>query len=263
MIEKESYEENNDNKINCHIIDLLLNKDYEVTKKIATIANGNYYCSSLLDDYFYNKGMASIQIDSTNQSVCFTSQKFLVPIYNQASRKNEEYHEEIHIHINDLNEYDNFKEYLYRSEYSDIIAEVDKVPHYDSIYKDKLQDYELVIAPMTDEVSATKNLVNILAQRSDETIFRALTIHFCNLIDKTSDIDIDLVRRLNNIYQEDVVDNEGLFFSDEVANKLENFYVSEKDYSRNMVKIPSENIKLQNKNYSIDINEAEKTNKEL
>lgn len=247
----------NSNKINCQIVSILLNDNNEFANKYTSFINGKFDYNSILEDYFKNKNMRYIKIDKGNQSICFTGQKDRVSFYNQSAKKNEFYFEEIHIHCNDLTNFDNFVNYLENSAYSHSIDVVDSIPHFSSI-RDNLKSSELIIEPMTNEVSTTKSLVTLLSQRSDETIFRALAIHFCKLADSSKDINSELIHSLNDIYNKNVVDNEDLFFSSSIADKLVNINNKETDYRRNISKIPTKNINLGNDDYTITIDDENK-----
>lgn len=246
-----------DKRINCQLINILLNENNEFANKYCTVFSGNYEYDSLIEDYFVNKNMRSIKIDRNNQSVCFTNQKEMISFYNQSTRQNDQYYEEIHLHCNDLSNFDRFLEYLYKSEYYDIIDEVDAIPHYEIISKGKFKDYELIMEPMTNEVMTTRNLLNILSQKSDETIFRALAIHFCDLVNHSSEIDINLIHKLNDIYQHEVKNNETLFFSNNISDRLINIYDDINVYQQKISQIPSQNLKMKNVNYTIDYKEKE------
>jgi hypothetical protein len=244
-------------KINCQLMNILLNENNEFSGKYCCVSSGNYEYDSLMKDYFINKNMRLIKVDNNNQSLCFTNQKELISFYNQDTKKNEQYYEEIHIHCNELYSFDEFINFLYKSEYSDVIDETDSIPHYDLISKGNFKEYELIMEPMTNEVVATKSLLNLLSQRSDETIFRALAIHFGKLVDRPSEIDINLVHILNEIYQKEIKDNSNLFFSNDISNKLLNIVEQENNYQRKLSQLPSENIKIENKKYSINFDSKE------
>lgn len=238
------------NKVDCQIVNILLNDNNEFTNKYTSFVNGSFDEDSILNDYYIEKGMNSIKIDFTNQSICFSNPNEKISIYNSSSRKNEYYYEEVHIHCNDLYHFDNFVNYLNSSEFT--VHEVDSIPHYD-IIKNNLKNSELVMFPMTNEVSNTRSLVTLLNQRSDETVFRALVIYFCKLVNNVSEIDSDLIRKLNTIYQDNVVSNENLFFASSIANKLININNTDKKYNTRISNLPSQNIDLQNEDYSIEL----------
>jgi len=235
----------NSNKINCQIVNILLDDNNEFPNKYTSFMSSNFDYETILNNYFKNKNMRSIKVDKGNQSLCFTSQKEKSSFYNQSSKKNELYYEEVHLHCNDLTSFDNFINYLENSEYSHYIDIVESIPHYNSV-RDNLKNSE----PITNEVSATKSLVNLLSQRSDETIFRALAIHFGKLVDNSKDINSDLIHKLNEIYKKNVIDNKDLFFSETISDKLVNINNKE-EYKRNVNKIPSKNINLGNDEYTI------------
>ena len=220
-------------KTNLQIIDILLNQNNEFSNKYCSIMFGDYDVDDLLESNFINKNMSAIKIDNSNQSICFTGQKEPVFFYNQESKKREIYYEEIHIHCNDLERFDDLVNSLYCSDYRNIIDEVSKVPHYEVLEKNNFKNYELVMEPMTNELTSTRSLLNILSQKSDDTIFRALAIHIGKLAKNTLDVDIDLIHKLNQIYKTKVVNKENSFFSKEVFNNLLNINIDEKDnYSK-------------------------------
>lgn len=236
-------------KINCQIVNILLNDNNEFTKKYTAFSNGSFEYENILEDYFVNKGMRSIKIDDDNQSVCFTNAKEKISFFNPVTKKDESYFEEVHIHCNDLYHFDNFVNYLYKSTFSHCISDVDSIPYHNEILKNGLKNCELVMEPMTNEVSTTKTLVDLLSQRSDETIFRALAIHFGKLVDNPKDIDSELVHKLNNIYQTNVIDNVDLFFSPEISDKLVNINTDEKSNIMEMSDTPSNRMPFET-NYS-------------
>ncbi|MDO5569787.1 MAG: hypothetical protein Q4G04_06805 [bacterium] len=240
-------------KINCQIIDILLNQSNEFTNKYCSVMFGNYDINDLLENNYINKNMSSIKIDNSNQSVCFTGQKEPVSFYNQDSKKSETYYEEIHIHCNNLENFDNLVNCLYRSNYRNLIDEVSKVPHYEAIEKSNFKNYELVLEPMTNELTSTRSLLNILSQRSNDTIFRALAIYTAKLVDKTSDVDIDLIHKLNHIYKTKIVNKENGFFSKEIFNNLLNINRDEKDYQSKTVLPDSEIVNELDGEYVISI----------
>ena len=229
-------------KVNCQIVNILLDDNNAFTKKYTAFSNGSYEYENILEDYFVNKGMRSIKIDDDNQSICFTNAKEKISFFNPITKKDEAYFEEVHIHCNDLYHFDNFVNYLYQSKFSNCISDVDSIPYHNEILKNGLKNCELVMEPMTNEVSTTKTLVNLLSQRSDETIFRALAIHFGKLVDNSKDIDSELIHRLNDIYQSNVVDNDNLFFSPEISDKLINIHTDEKSNRIEIGDAPSNRI---------------------
>ena len=238
-------------KINCQIIDILLNNNNEFTNKYTSVSSGSFEFDTLLEDYYLNKNMRNIKIDRNNQSLCFTNQKNSITLFNNDIKKNDEFFEEIHIHCNDLDCFDNLVEYLYDSSVKNEIDEVDVIPHYEVINNNNFKDYELVIQPMTNEVSDTKSLVNFLAKKNDETIFRAIAIHFCKLVNNSYEINSDLIHKLNDIFKDNVVDNENIFFSDELSNKFLNIMNEEKSYESKVINIPSQKIEI-NDEYIVD-----------
>jgi len=244
-----------ENKVNCQIVNILLNDNNEYINKYTFFINGSFDYDNILMDCYKNRGMRSIMIDKLNQSICFTNSKDKVSFYNQVTKKNESYFEEVHIHCNDLYHFDKFIEFLYSSEFSNSIDEVEAIPHYNSI--NNLKNSELIMEPMTNEVSATRSLVNLLSQRSDETIFRALAIHFGKLVDNVKDIDSNLIHKLNDIYQHNVVENDDIFFSSTISNKLINIYSEENDYSTRMVEPSSKKIDFVDNQYSIILDDEQ------
>jgi len=234
------------NKLNCQLINILLNKNNEFANKYTSIISGNFDYETLLNDYFKNKEMRSIKIDNNTQSLCFTNQNNMINIYNSETRQNESYYEEIHIHCNNLNIFNSFCEYLKKSEYKDRVNDTDGIPHIESVKIENLKNCELVMEPMTNEVANTKSLVNLLSKNNDETIFRAIAIHFAKLVNKTSEIDYDLVQKLNSIYDKYVDGNEYSIFSEKISNQFLNFYNDENSYESKISKIPSKNINFDN-----------------
>ena len=217
------------NKINCQLINILLDKDNKFVNKYTSIVNGTFEYERLLEDYFNTKEMRSIKIDNDTQSICFTNQNRMINIYNLDTKKNESYYEEIHIHCNNLAIFDDFVRYLKNSKYSNVVNDIGGIPHYESININNLKNCELIIEPMTNEVDTTKSLLNLLSKNNDETIFRAIATHFGKLVDKNSDINFDLVHKLNNIYKKNVEYNDFGFFSNDVSHQLLNIYND--DYS--------------------------------
>lgn len=241
-------------KVNCQIVNILLNDNNEFTKKYTSFSNGSFEYENIIEDYFENKGMRSIKIDNNNQSICFGNAKEKITFFNPNTKNDESYFEEVHIHCNDLYHYDSFVDYLYSSKLSGCIDEVDSIPHHNDILREGLKNCELVMEPMTNEVSTTKTLVNILSQRSDETIFRALAIHFCGLVDNIKDIDSDLIHNLDDIFHSNVVDNEDIFFSSEIADKLINIGSDEKANQFKMKDAPSNRMNIET-NYTFPNND--------
>ena len=251
---------NMNNKIDCQLINILLNKDNTFANKYTSIISGSFDYDNLLENYFKNKDMRSIKIDNDSQSICFTNQNSLINLYNSETKKKEEYYEEIHIHCNDLSMFDDFVKYLKSSDLKNIINDNSGIPHSESININNLKKCELVMEPMTNEVTTTKNLLNLLSKNSDETIFRAIAIYFGKLVDNNSDINFELIHKLNDIYKRDVHGTDYGFFSDEVSNKLLNIYSDEKFYETRVVKIPSKRFDVDNERqivYSVENNEYE------
>lgn len=239
-------------KINCQIISILLNDNNECANKYTGFINGNFNFDNIVDDYFKNKGMKAIKVDRKNQSVCFTNANDKITFFNQKNRKNESYYEEIHIHCNDLYHFDKFVDLLSKSELNHFISEVDVIPHFNFV-KNDLSKSELVMVPMTNEVSATKSLLTLLSQRSDETIFRTIAIHFGKLVNNINEVDSELIHKLNKIYQDYVVDDKNVFFSSKVSDKIIGINRDEKEYSTIITKAPSENIDIEDNQYDIFI----------
>ena len=104
---------------------------------------------------------------------------------------------------------------------------------------------------MTNEIATTKTLVNILSKRSDETIFRALAIHFGKLASNSSDINIDLIHKLNKLYQDEVVNKYNSIFSTPVADRIKNILTEEKSNRMLISDMPS------NKDYNISLKDNE------
>lgn len=244
-------------KLKCQLITILLDKDNEFSKKYTSVLTSDIDYDYLMEEYFENKNMRLIKVDHQNQSICFTSQKSPVSFFNQSTHKNEMLYEEVHIHCNDLYHFDRFVNYLIEDGYMSVIDETDKIPHHDVIKKGDINKYELIMAPMTNEVSATKNLLNILSQRSDETIFRALAIHFGKLLNHASEINIDLIHQLDEIYQSNIVNNKDSIFSSEIGRKLLNIYNTENNHEEKIQKSFTENILLQNSDYIISFEDSD------
>ncbi len=230
------------NRIECQLVNILLNKDNVFVNKYTSIMSSCFNYETLLDNYFKDKNMRTIKVDKDTQSICFTNQNDLINIYNSSTKKNEEYYEEIHIHCNDLGMFNNFINYLKDSEYRKSYSEDGNIPHAKSISIEELKNSELVMEPMTNEVETTKSLLNTLSKNSDETIFRAIAIHFAKLVDKTNEIDFELIDKLNNIYRQDVVSSDYSFFSNNISNKFLNLYNDEKSFETKVTDYPSKNF---------------------
>ena len=230
------------NKLNCQLINILLTKNNEFANKYTSIISGNFDYETLLNDYYKNKEMRSIRIDNNTQSICFTNQNNMMSIYNSETRQTESYYEEVHIHCNSLSMFNNFSNYLKNSEYKNVVNDTGGIPHSESIKIENLKKCELVMEPMTNEVATTKSLLNLLSKNSDETIFRAVAIHFGKLVNRPSEIDYDLIQKLNNIYDKNVDGNEYSIFSEEVSNQFLNLDNDEKSHETRIAKIPSKNF---------------------
>lgn len=233
------------NKINCQLINILLNKDNTFANKYTSITSGSFDYDNLLENYFENKDMRSIKIDNDTQSICFTNQNSMINVYNSENKKREEYYEEVHIHCNDLSMFDNFVIYLKSSDYKNVVNDKGGIPHSDAININNLKNCELVMEPMTNEVATTKSLLNLLSKNSDETIFRAIAIHFGKLVDRNSDINFELIHKLNDIYKKDVEGTDYGFFSDEISNKFLNIYNDENSYETKIARVPSQSFEVQ------------------
>lgn len=239
------------NKINCQLINILLNKDNTFANKYTSITSGSFDYDNLLENYFENKDMRSIKIDNDTQSICFTNQNSMINIYNSENKKREEYYEEVHIHCNDLSMFDNFVKYLKSSDYKNVVNDKGGIPHFDAININNLKNCELVMEPMTNEVATTKSLLNLLSKNSDETIFRAIAIHFGKLVDRNSDINFELIHKLNDIYKKDVEGTDYGFFSDEISNKFLNIYNDENSYETKIARVPSQSFEVQSDHHIV------------
>ena len=245
-------------KINCQLVILLLNNNNEYSNKYTTYINNNLDFMNILDEYYESKDMRTIMIDKNNQSICFSNPDVKVSYYDKASNKVEVYTEEVHIHCNDLEDFDRFVNYLYSAEeFKNSLVDTSPLPHYE--FLKKLNESELVIEPMTNEKDITRSLVNYLAQKDDETVFRAMAIRFCKLVDNSRNIDSDLIHKLNKIYQNDVINNNELFFSSDIANKILSTIEKEEDYTitRHML---NNNIDLNNNVLEYTKSESEEYN---
>jgi len=240
-----------DNKLNCQLINILLDKDNQFVRKYTSIISGNFDYENLLNDYFINKEMRSIKINNDTQSICFTNQNGMVSIYNSDTKKNESYYEEVHIHCNNLKMFDSFVIYLKNNGYSNIINDMGEIPHSESINISNLKECELVMEPMTNEVATTKSLLSLLSKNSDETIFRAIAIHFGKLVDKTSDINSDLIHKLNDIYHKKVEGSDYSFFSDDISNNFLNIHNDEHSHETKIINFPSKNLNIDTDNHKI------------
>ena len=70
---------------------------------------------------------------------------------------------------------------------------------------------------MTNEVATTKSLLNLISKNNDETIFRAIAIHFGKLVNNSSEIDSELIHKLNDIYYKYVESSDYSLFSEEIS----------------------------------------------
>ena len=240
-----------DKKLNCQLINILLTNNNEFANKYTSIISGNFDYETLLNDYYKNKEMRSIRIDNNTQSICFTNQNNMMSIYNSETRQTESYYEEVHIHCNSLAMFNNFTNYLKNSEYKNVVSDSGGIPHSDSIKIENLKKCELVMEPMTNEVATTRSLLNLLSKNSDETIFRAVAIYFGKLINKPSDIDYDLIQKLNNIYEKNIVGNENSIFSENVSNQLLNLDNDDYSHETRIAKIPSKNFNIESENHIV------------
>lgn len=245
------------NKLSCQLVNILLDKDNQFSNKYTSIISGNFDYETLLNDYFKGKDMQSIKVDNNTQSICFTNQNGLISIYNSETRKQEQYYEEVHIHCNSLTMFDNFVTYLKNSEFNNALNDTGDIPHHDSININNLKNCELVMEPMTNEVATTKSLLNLLSKNNDETIFRAIAIHFGNLVNNNSEIDFDLIHKLNDIYKKNVEGNEYSFFSNEISNKFLNMYSDENSHESKITRIPSQNFQIEDDNHIIYSNDGD------
>ena len=239
------------NKLNCQLVNILLDKDNKFSNKYTSIITGNFDYDMLLDEYFKEKNMRSIKVNNDTQSICFTNQNSLVSIYNSETKKYEQYYEEVHIHCNNLNMFEDFTNYLKNSEYKNVIDDTGRIPHADSINIANLKNCELVMEPMTNEVATTKGLLNLLAKNSDKTIFRAIAIHFGNLVNNNSEINFELIHKLNSIYDKYVENNDYSFFSNEISNKFLNIYNDDNTYESKISNMESQTSKTTNDKYVI------------
>ena len=245
-------------KISCQLVILLLNNNNEYSNKYTTYINGSLDYMNILDEYYESKDMRTITIDKNNQSICFSNPDVRVSLYNKESNKEEIYAEEVHIHCNNLEHFDRFTNYLINTDkFKNSIVEASPLPHYEKLKN--LNNSELVISPMTNEKDITKSLVNYLAQKDNETIFRAIAIHFCNLVDNPRDIDSDLVHRLNDIYKNSVMNNNELFFSSSITNQI--ISTIEKEDSHTITRqMPNNNIELNNNSVEYVVDENKEYN---
>ena len=248
-----------DYKINCRLVNILLDENNEFANKYCSVLVGNYDCNTLLEDYFVNKNMRTIKIDHNNQSICFTNQTELLSFYNQNNKKTELYHEEVHIHCNNLLHFDHLVNYLYQSKYSTYVDEVTNLPHYDKVNTNNFHEYELMMEPMTNEVATTKSLINLLSKNTDETIFRAIAIYFGKLVNNNSEINSELIHKLNSIYENNVTNANYGFFSDTIGNQLLNIDMDDYSHESKMVGIPSERLNIDHNIYDGTPNNEEDT----
>ncbi len=188
--------------------------------------------------------MRSIKVNDADQSICFTNQENMIELFNKKDRYSQKYYEEIHIHCNDLYNFEEFVKSLESSAYSKFVEHVHYLPHQKEVYQDDIQNYELIVQQTTNELATTKKLKNILKQYSDETIFRAIALHFGEIVENENEINIDLIRSLNDIYYKKVQDEEDLFFSKKVANSLKNILEDEKTTNLNISTDYSDDLNL-------------------
>ncbi len=236
------------NKLSCQLVNILLDKDNQFSNKYTSVISGNFDYETLLNDYYVGKDMRSIKIDNNTQSICFTNQNNLISIYNSDTRKSEQYYEEVHIHCNSLTMFESFVNYLKSSEFSNAVNDTGDIPHYESININNLKNCELVMEPMTNEVANTKSLLNLLSKNTDETIFRAIAIHFGNLVNNNSEIDFDLIHKLNDIYEKNVEGSKYLFFSNDISNRFLNIHKDENEHESMVARIPSQNYQEEDNN---------------
>ncbi len=239
------------NKLNCQLVNILLDKNNTFSNKYTSIISGDLDYDMLLNDYYNNKDMRTIMIDNNTQSICFTNQKELVSVYNSETKRYDQYYEEVHIHCNNLSMFEKFTDYLKVSKYKDAIDETSNIPHYDSINISNLKNCELVMEPMTNEVTKTKGLLNLLEKNSDETIFRAISIHFGNLVSNNNKINFELIHKLNSIYKKYVENNDYSFFSKELSDKFLNFYNDENSHETKISNDSFQNSKTNDNKYTI------------
>ena len=218
-------------KVNCQVFNILLDGNGNFTNKYSSVVSGNYDFDALLEDYYESKDMGLIQYDSNKQSICFSNSKKAISFFN--GRDQEKYYEEVHIHCNSLFDFDNIIKYLQANNYD--IHETNTLPHFKEVYKDNFKNYELMISPITDEVSATKNLINILSKKSPELIFRALAIRFGELVDNPNEINNNLIHTLDNIYNKHIAYNKNIVFSENISNKLLAISTNEDSHNLNIV----------------------------
>ena len=236
-------------KVNCQVFNILLDGNGNFTNKYSSVVSGNYDFDILLEDYYESKEMRLIQYDSNKQSICFSKPEKSIVFLN--SNGQEEYFEEIHIHCNSLSDFDNFIKYLKNNNYN--IKETGMLPHYKEVYEDNFKNYELMIAPITDEVSATKSLINILSKKDPELIFRALAICFGELVDNPNEINNNLIHTLDNIYNNHIAYNKNFVFSEDITNML--LAVSRDEANHNLNIINNKSVYEFNQgeiDYSID-----------
>ena len=240
-------------KIKCQIVSLLLDEELKLTEKYNVAVTSQYDFETIMKEYYLSKGMTSIRIDSNLQSVCFTSQKEPIQIYNINSKKIETYYEEVHISCANLKEYIAFKDFL-NANYKEVVHETNNLPNQQVISKNEFLNYKLLMEPMNTEVDSTKKLVFLLSQKTDEEIFRAIAIHYGKIINNSDEINMDLVQNLNQIYESCTSDS--LFFSKEIANKILNI----NNKKENVVNMASMNPKsiLDTEDYTVSIEDLEK-----
>ena len=90
-----------------------------------------------------------------------------------------------------------------------------------------------------------------MAKNSDKTIFRAIAIHFGNLVNNNSEINFELIHKLNSIYDKYVENNDYSFFSNEISNKFLNIYNDDNTYESKISNMESQTSKTANDKYAI------------
>ncbi len=240
-------------KIKCQIVSLLLDEELKLTEKYNVAVTSQHDFETIMKEYYLSKGMTSIRIDSNLQSVCFTSQKEPIQIYNINSKKIETYYEEVHISCANLKEFIAFKDFL-NANYKEVVHETNNLPNQQVISKNEFLNYKLLMEPMNTEVDSTKKLVFLLSQKSDEEIFHAIAIHYGKIINNNDEINMDLVQSLNQIYESCTSDS--LFFSKEIANKILNIN-NKKENVVNMASMNPRSI-LDTEDYTVSIEDLEK-----
>lgn len=238
----------NKKNLDCQLITILLDENKSFSNKYTNIRTDKIEYSTIIKDYCDNKNMQKIIIDYNLQSLCFTDQKEKISLANNIKDR---YYEEVHIHINNIKEFDEFVKFLLKTNYDKINEEENKIPHIENVNIQNLNRSELVLGPITNEVSVTQKLLNELSNHKDETIFRALAIHFGKLVNEEVEVDYNLVNKLDFIYQNNVENNDCAFFSEDISNKLLNILNDDNSYE---VKQISSDIKDM---YTLNVNKGE------